>query len=167
MARQQEAIDTVAKACAFGDFEKLKHFVLGDPGVHLRPLRAAPCWQPHCLLAPAACVNRPDDSGYFPLQWAALNNRVAEATFLLSHGAAVNSADHTGQTALHWAAVRGSLPVIETLLRNGGCGPEGTVSSSLLPSLCMRLVAQLRTLSTGTTGATQSLTWLLSMGSQQ
>jgi hypothetical protein len=57
--------------------------------------------------------------GYIPLQWAALNNRVAECTYLLSNGADINAADSTGQTALHWAAVRGSLPVLETLLRNG------------------------------------------------
>lgn len=57
--------------------------------------------------------------GYIPLQWAALNNRVAESTYLLSNGADINAADPTGQTALHWAAVRGSLPVLETLLRNG------------------------------------------------
>lgn len=57
--------------------------------------------------------------GYIPLQWAALNNRVAECTYLLSNGADINAADPTGQTALHWAAVRGSLPVLETLLRNG------------------------------------------------
>lgn len=52
------------------------------------------------------------------MQWAALNNRVAEATYLLSHGAPINATDHTGQTALHWGVVRGSLPVIETLLRH-------------------------------------------------
>lgn len=92
----REVIDTVSKACAYGDFDKLKEFVSTDP----------------------SCVNTPDDSGYYPLQWAALNNRIAEANYLLSQGASINTADHTGQTALHWAAVRGSLPVIETLLRN-------------------------------------------------
>ncbi len=43
---------------------------------------------------------------------------MAEANYLLSQGALINATDQTGQTALHWAAVRGSLPVIETLLRN-------------------------------------------------
>lgn len=91
-----EVIDTVSKACAYGDFDQVRQFVANDP----------------------SCVNTPDDQGYHPLQWAALNNRVGEATFLLSNGAAINAKDKTGQTALHWAAVRGSLPVIETLLRN-------------------------------------------------
>jgi palmitoyltransferase ZDHHC13/17 len=91
-----EVIDTVSKACAYGDFERAKRFIEDDP----------------------SCVNKPDEQGYFPLQWAALNNRVSEATYLLSHGASVNGKDRTGQTALHWAAVRGSLPVIEILLRN-------------------------------------------------
>lgn len=91
-----EAIDTLCKACAYGDFEKARAFVTAD----------------------AASVNRPDEEGYYPLQWAALNNRVAEATFLLGHGALVNAVDHTGQTALHWATVRGSLPALETLMRH-------------------------------------------------
>ncbi|MEW5315647.1 MAG: hypothetical protein WDW38_007060 [Sanguina aurantia] len=95
-SNSNEVIDTVAKACAYGDFERLRQFVEEDE----------------------ACVNKPDDNGYYPLQWAALNNHVAEANFLLSRGAAVNSTDHTGQTALHWSSVRGSLPVVETLLRH-------------------------------------------------
>ena len=55
--------------------------------------------------------------GYFPLQWAALNNRVGIASFLLENGCDVNRADGQGQTALHWAAVRGSLSAAEILLR--------------------------------------------------
>jgi palmitoyltransferase len=88
---------SVSKACAYGDFDKLKAYVEDDP----------------------SCVNVPDDQGYFPLQWAALNNRVVETNYLISKGGLINAADTTGQTALHWAAVRGSLPCIETLLRNG------------------------------------------------
>ncbi|KAJ9511104.1 hypothetical protein QJQ45_013141 [Haematococcus lacustris] len=93
-----ENIDTVSKAAAYGEYTKLQQFLDAQP----------------------ACVNETDASGYYPLQWAALNNRVAEATFLLQRGALVNAVDHTGQTSLHWASVRGSLPVLETLLRNGG-----------------------------------------------
>lgn len=96
MQPQREVIDTISKACAYGDFDKLKQFVEADP----------------------SCIDKPDENGYRALQWAALNNRVAETTYLLNQGAAINAADQTGQTALHWAAVRGSLPVIETLLRN-------------------------------------------------
>jgi palmitoyltransferase len=94
--KPEEKIDTISKACAYGDFDKLKAFIETDP----------------------SCVNQPDEQGYFPLQWAALNNRVVETNYLLNQGAAVNARDSTGQTALHWAAVRGSLPCIETLLRN-------------------------------------------------
>ncbi|KAI8476371.1 MAG: ankyrin repeat-containing domain protein [Monoraphidium minutum] len=98
MAQQpREAIDSVSKACAYGDFDALRQFIEADP----------------------ACVNAPDEQGYLPLQWAALNNRVAECTYLLSNGAEINAPDPTGQSALHWAAVRGSLPVLETLLRTG------------------------------------------------
>jgi ankyrin repeat protein len=89
-------IDTIAKACAFGDFEALQRFVESDP----------------------TSVNTADGQGYYPLQWAALNNRIQEASYLISKGGSVNQQDTTGQTALHWAAVRGSLPVIETLLRS-------------------------------------------------
>jgi palmitoyltransferase len=92
-----EKIDTISKACAYGHFDKLKAFIEADP----------------------SCVNQPDEQGYFPLQWAALNNRVVETNYLLNQSAAVNARDSTGQTALHWAAVRGSLTCIETLLRNG------------------------------------------------
>ncbi len=86
----------MSKACAYGDFDRLKGFVAEDP----------------------SCVNAADESGYLPLQWAALNNRINETNYLLSQGALINAVDGTGQTALHWAAVRGSLPVIEALLRN-------------------------------------------------
>mmetsp|Transcript_8985 Transcript_8985/g.19267 ORF Transcript_8985/g.19267 Transcript_8985/m.19267 type:complete len:550 (+) Transcript_8985:348-1997(+) len=96
MQNAKGVIDTITKACAYGDFEKLKQFVDAD----------------------ASCVNRPDEGGHYPLQWAALNNRVAETNYLLNHGALINAANPTGQTALHWAAVRGSLPVLETLLQH-------------------------------------------------
>lgn len=94
---QPAIVDTICKACAYGDFDKLRQFVESDP----------------------SSVNKPDENGYYPLQWAALNNRVPESTYLLQRGTNVNATDHTGQTALHWAAVRGSLPVVEALLRHG------------------------------------------------
>jgi ankyrin repeat protein len=92
----KEIIDSISKACAYGDFDKLRSFIQEDP----------------------ESVNKPDEQGYYPLQWASLNNRVAETTFLLSNGANVNLCDQSGQAAIHWAAVRGSLPVLETLLRH-------------------------------------------------
>ena len=91
------AVDDIWKACAYGDLEKLRDFVESDPQL----------------------VNRPDATGFLPLQWAALNNRVSVATLLLEKGAAVNATDNDKQTALHWAAVRGSLPCAELLLRSG------------------------------------------------
>jgi len=42
----QQVIDTVAKSCAYADFDKLRAFVESDP----------------------TCVNLPDDQGYLPLQ---------------------------------------------------------------------------------------------------
>jgi palmitoyltransferase ZDHHC13/17 len=89
--------DTVCKACAYGDFDALRRLLDADP----------------------ASASVPDEGGYRPLQWAALNNRVAEASLLLSAGASVDAADGTGQTALHWAAVRGSLGAAEALMRAG------------------------------------------------
>ncbi|CAD7697307.1 unnamed protein product [Ostreobium quekettii] len=94
---EAEVVDSAWKACAYGDFEKLREFVSSDP----------------------ECVNRPDEQGYTPLQWAALNNRVSVASFLLERGAVPNNADLSGQTPLHWSAVRGALGVAEILLRAG------------------------------------------------
>ena len=87
----------VWKAAAYGDFEKLRELSEAEPEAL------------HC----------PDEQGFFALQWAALNNRVAVLTYLLDQGCDVNAADGTGQTALHWAAVRGSTAALETLLRAG------------------------------------------------
>lgn len=85
----------VWKAAAYGDFDALKRLADDSPGV----------------------LHTPDESGYYCLQWAALNNRVAVIAYLLDQGCDVNAADTTGQTALHWSAVRGSIPALETLLR--------------------------------------------------
>lgn len=85
------------KAAAYGDFEKLRELAEADP----------------------AALHRPDEQGFFALQWAALNNRVAVLTYLLDQGCDVNAADGTGQTALHWSAVRGATATMETLLRSG------------------------------------------------
>lgn len=87
----------VWKAAAYGDFEKLRELAEADPDA----------------------LHRPDEQGFFALQWAALNNRVAVLTYLLDRGCDVNATDGTGQSALHWAAVRGSTAALETLLRAG------------------------------------------------
>lgn len=64
-------------------------------------------------------MHTPDDQGYFCIQWAALNNRVAVITYLIDVGCDLNAVDGTGQSALHWSVVRGSIPALETLLRAG------------------------------------------------
>lgn len=90
-------IDNVWKAAAYGDTDKLKELLETD----------------------GSQVNAADPSGYVPLQWAALNNRVATITQLLQFGAEVNQTEPGGQTALHWAATRGAIPAVELLLRSG------------------------------------------------
>ncbi len=64
-------------------------------------------------------VNQADPEGHYPLQWGALNNRVAVISLLLESGAQPDLVDTTGQAGLHWAGVRGSLQAAETLLRAG------------------------------------------------
>ncbi|VFQ62971.1 unnamed protein product [Cuscuta campestris] len=101
----------VYTAAAYGDMEKL-----------------------HRLVEREGCsVSEPDSLGYYALQWAALNNHVAAAQYIIEHGGDVNAADHTGQTALHWSAVRGAIQVAEVLLQEGArlnaasmCGYQAT-----------------------------------------
>lgn len=90
-------VDSIWKACAYGDYDRLWHYAEQQPEL----------------------INQTDEQGYYPLQWAALNNRVPCCTYLLEHGAEVIAVDASGQTALHWAGVRGSLSAAETLLRAG------------------------------------------------
>ncbi|CAH9098660.1 unnamed protein product [Cuscuta europaea] len=87
----------VYTAAAYGDMKKLQRLVEREG----------------CL------VSEPDGLGYYALQWAALNNHVASAQYIIEHGGDVNAADHTGQTALHWSAVRGAAQVAELLLQEG------------------------------------------------
>ncbi|XP_051203261.1 protein S-acyltransferase 24 [Lolium perenne] len=96
-AEEDALKDDVYTAAAYGDLEKLQRLVEAEG----RP------------------VADPDGSGYHALQWAALNNRVAAAQYILEHGADVNAVDHTGQTALHWSSVRGHVQVAELLLKEG------------------------------------------------
>nr|GEV80093.1 protein S-acyltransferase 24 [Tanacetum cinerariifolium] len=87
----------VYTAAAYGDLDKLKNLVEFE----------------------GASVHKPDDLGYRALQWAALNNRVAAAQYILERGADVNAVDLTGQTALHWSAVRGAIQTTHVAAQYG------------------------------------------------
>lgn len=87
----------VYTAAAYGDMEKLKRLVEVE----------------------GHSVVDPDAGGYYALQWSALNNKPAIATYLLEHGADLNARDKSGQTALHWAAVRGGIQAADVLLESG------------------------------------------------
>ncbi|KAI3495995.1 hypothetical protein L1887_38344 [Cichorium endivia] len=95
---QEESLkNDIYTAAAYGDLEKLRNLVETE----------------------GCSINKPDDLGYRALQWAALNNRVAAAQYILERGADVNAVDLTGQTALHWSAVRGAIQVADLLLEEG------------------------------------------------
>ncbi|KAJ0984321.1 hypothetical protein J5N97_002677 [Dioscorea zingiberensis] len=96
-ATEEELRNDVYTAAAYGDLEKLQRLVEAEG----------------CSLA------EPDGSGYYALQWAALNNRTAAVQYIIEHGGDVNAVDHTRQTALHWSAVRGHIQVAELLLKEG------------------------------------------------
>lgn len=66
---QQPTLDSVWKACAYGDLEAVQSFCEEDKSL----------------------VNRQDGGGYSALQWAALNNRPAVASYLIDQGAALNA----------------------------------------------------------------------------
>lgn len=87
----------VYSAAAYGDFEKLRKFVEND----------------------GVSVSQPDGNGYYPLQWAALNNFADVCQYITERGGEVNAKDNTGQMALHWAAARGSIAAADVLLQNG------------------------------------------------
>ena len=95
--KQAATIDTLSKACAYGDMDRLKTLLL-ESG--------------------ASALAKPDAEGYYPLQWACLNNQVGCAKFLLEDALCrkhvqIDAQDTTtGQTALHWAAVRGCVGIL-------------------------------------------------------
>lgn len=124
-------IDTVWKACAYGEFQLLKELVQiqsrqPDKNVVSQNKNVG-------NKTVKAILDTQDDQGYSCLQWAALNDRTTIVSYLLEQGVEVNAQDPTGQTALHWAAVRGSLSSVEILLR-GGADP--TIVDSKGYSVC-------------------------------
>ncbi|MED6205170.1 Protein S-acyltransferase 24 [Stylosanthes scabra] len=94
---EQNIPNDVYTAAGYGDLEKLRRLVERE----------------------GCTVTEPDGSGYYALQWAALNNRTAAAQYIIEHGGDLNATDRTGQTALHWSAVHGAIQVAELLLQEG------------------------------------------------
>ncbi|KAL1193987.1 putative protein S-acyltransferase 23 [Cardamine amara subsp. amara] len=94
---ESPTITDIFSASAYGDLNQLKRFVEYNP----------------------SSLSLPDSNGFFALQWAALNNSLHVAQFIIEHGGDVNSVDNIKQTPLHWAAVKGSIDVADLLLQNG------------------------------------------------
>ena len=61
-------LERVRTACAYGNYEDLREAAEED----------------------ASLLDSPDEMGYYPLQWAALNNRVSIITFLIDKSVDVN-----------------------------------------------------------------------------
>jgi hypothetical protein len=164
---EEQPVDDVWKAAAYGNMDKTKEFIEADPQLVNKPdatgyvLPYDPDPRERSPIAPDASIHhllsfyskppiftaKPRSKHsrvrthlhrrypgsltsphervpiharrFLPLQWAALNNRVAVATYLIERGAAVNATDNDKQTPIHWASVRGSLPCAELLLRHG------------------------------------------------
>ena len=95
-----EEITTVSRACAFGDAARLRELV------------AASGSQSVCA---------PDAEGYYPLQWASLNDQAAMVELLIEEfHVDVNARDAgTGQAAMHWAATRGCERAVIALAERG------------------------------------------------
>ncbi|GJW17376.1 probable protein S-acyltransferase 23, partial [Tanacetum coccineum] len=98
-APPEPVITDVFGACAYGDLAKLRSFVEKEGGSSL--------------------LTQQDGNGFYPLQWAALNNFPDAVHYVLQHGGDVHAVDNVRQTALHWAAVRGSVAAADVLLQNG------------------------------------------------
>jgi ankyrin repeat protein len=67
-----------------------------------------------------ADVNRRNDDGSTPLQWAVFNNDVAEVKRLLAAGANVSVANNYGATPMGLAAEVGNTEILRMLLKAGG-----------------------------------------------
>ena len=123
--KQKALVDTISKACAYGDLTRLKELLSGEANTNNSNNSGS-----SIVELPASgglggggyeALGKPDAEGYYPLQWAALNNQVECMTYLLEDVQCrkhvdLNAKDvNTGQTALHWAAVRGCISVMKIL----------------------------------------------------
>lgn len=64
----QSPSERVRTACAYGNYEQLTEVAEESPEL----------------------LSAPDEMGYFPLQWAALNNRVGIIAYLIDKGVNIN-----------------------------------------------------------------------------
>jgi palmitoyltransferase len=64
----QTASERIRTACAYGNYDQLSEVAEENPDL----------------------LRTPDELGYYPLQWAALNNRVGIIAYLLDKGVNVN-----------------------------------------------------------------------------
>ncbi|GJW17375.1 probable protein S-acyltransferase 23 [Tanacetum coccineum] len=124
-APPEPVITDVFGACAYGDLAKLRSFVEKEGGSSL--------------------LTQQDGNGFYPLQWAALNNFPDAVHYVLQNGARVDAVDavhvaaqygqtsflnfivskyhadfdvpdNDGRTPLHWAAYKGFADTIRLLL---------------------------------------------------
>ena len=61
-------MERVRTGSAYGNYEDLREAAEGDPSL----------------------LDQPDEMGFYPLQWAALNNRVAIISFLIDKSVDIN-----------------------------------------------------------------------------
>ena len=61
-------MERVRTACAYGNYEDLREAAEADPSL----------------------LDQPDEMGYYPLQWAALNNRVTIISYLIDKSVDIN-----------------------------------------------------------------------------
>jgi len=75
--------------------------------------------QVRALITRGASVLEPDRSGWLPLHWAAVANRVEVVRFFVSLGAPLEARGTDQWTALHLACISGSSRAVAALVRAG------------------------------------------------
>jgi palmitoyltransferase len=81
-----------------------------------------------------------DKENITPLHWAAINNRLNVAEYLICHGAPVDVfGGELNSTPLHWATRQGHLSMVTFLLKHGA-NPEALDGEGLA---CLHLSSQL------------------------
>jgi ankyrin repeat protein len=84
-------------------------------------------------------VTKGDNENITVLHWAAINNRIAVASYLIQKGANPNvTGGELASTPIHWATRQGHLPMVILLLRYGA-NPETLDAEGLN---CLHIAAQ-------------------------